>query len=100
MGFLADTSLTAPWITASFPVIRIILVILMALCSLAMIVSILMQSHTSNDISAVNGQESYYAENKGQSRDGRLKKITIAMASTIFAVIVLYFISILIYPAI
>lgn len=102
LSLLGETSpsLTPDWIVASFPIIRIILVALMSIFSIVIIVAILLQSHTSNDISVVNGQESYFAENKSQNKDGRLKKITIAMASAIFVVVVLYFVSCLIYPAV
>ena len=54
------------WVSASFPIIRIVLVCIMALCAIAMTVTILMQSNSNDDAtSALTGhvQESYYALN-------------------------------------
>ena len=66
---------TADWIVSSFPIIRIVLVCIIALCSLTLIVTTLMQSNSNDNSSqALSGgsRESYYAQNKGESRDGKL----------------------------
>lgn len=65
-------------------------------CSIVLTITSLMQSNdSSNALDAYTGssQESYYAQNKGASRDSILKKITIAMAITIFVMIILFFVS-------
>ncbi len=88
------------WVTSSFPIIRIVLVCIIALCAITLIVSTLMQSNSNDNTSqALSGgtRESYYAQNKGESRDGKLKKITTAMAITIAVCTLLYFVSLLIY---
>ena len=53
-----------------------------------------------NGTDVVTGQqESYYSKNKGGSRDGKLKRITIAVSVILAVLVVLYFVSIIIYPA-
>ena len=84
------------WVSASFPIIRIVLVCIMALCAIAMTVTILMQSNSNDDAtSALTGhvQESYYAQNKGESKNVRLARATITCISIIAVCIVLYFVT-------
>lgn len=88
------------WVTSSFPIIRIVLVCLVALCAVIMIVTTLMQSNANEDgQSALTGstQESYYAQNKGESRNVKLSRATIACVSIMAVCIVVYFVSLLIY---
>lgn len=90
----------ADWIVKSFPIIRIVLVAIMAVCAIGLIVVILLQSSTGGDnLSALKGQESYYAQNKAGTKDGRFKRLTIIFACIIFACVLLYFISCIVYPA-
>ena len=59
-----------------------------------------MQDTKEGGENAITGvQESYYSQNKGQTKEGILKKITIAMASIIAILIVLFFVTILIENA-
>lgn len=78
------------------PIFRYVMFGLIIACAIVMIITTLMQSNdTSNSIDAFTGtaQESYYSQNKGASRDAILKKITIAMAITIFVCVILFFVS-------
>ena len=88
----------ADWITKSFPIIRYVLIGIIFVCAIIMTITVLLQSENSsggtNVISGV--QESYYSQNKGETRDGKLKKTTIIMVSIIAVCIVLYFISLFI----
>ena len=87
------------WATQSFPVIRIVLFAIIAVCALALIIVILFQNEEAKGMDAITGQqESYYSQNKGDSRDGKLKIITIVLASVIAVCTLLYFISFLIVP--
>lgn len=97
-NYLLDTLYPA-WVTSSFPIIRVVLICIMALCSISLIITVLMQSNSSSGgMNAISGaQESYYAQNKGETRDGRLKKMTIIAASIIAGTIILFFVSMLIY---
>ncbi len=88
------------WVTSSFPIIRIVLVCIMAVCAVTMIITTLMQSNANDDgQSALTGvsQESYYAQNKGESRNVKLSRATIICVSIMALCIVLYFVSLLIY---
>ena len=85
------------FVTTVFPVLRYIFLALIFVCSVIMIVTTLMQSSADeNGATAITGQESYYSQNKGESRDGRLKKITTICAIVIAVCTVLYFVSLLI----
>lgn len=86
------------WVTNSFPVIRIVLFVLVVLCAIVLIITTLFQNNDSNSADVVTGQqESYYSKNKGGSRDGKLKLITIIFSITAAVCVVLYFASLLIY---
>ena len=88
------------WVTSSFPIIRIVLVCMIAICAVIMIVTTLLQSNANDDgQSALTGssQESYYAQNKGESRNVKLSRATIACVSIMAICIVLYFVSLIIY---
>ena len=88
------------WVTSSFPIIRIVLVYMIAICAVMMIVTTLLQSNANDDgQSALTGssQESYYAQNKGESRNVKLSRATIACVSIMAICIVLYFVSLIIY---
>lgn len=86
------------WISSSMPIIRIVLFCIIFACAIVMIVTILFQSEDAGSTSAITGvRDSYYSQNKGSSRDGKLKLITIIMASIIFVCAVLYLVTILLY---
>ena len=91
---LAD-NLQGDFWTTFLPILRYILFFIVIVCAITIIVTTLMQSNDSNNgIDAVMGsQESYYAQNKGSSRDGKLKLATIIMASIAVFCIILYFIT-------
>ncbi len=89
--------------TSFLPVFRYVLFGIVIACAIVMIITTLMQSNdSSQSLDAFTGggkQESYYAQNKGASRDSILKRITIAMASIIIICIILFFVSELIAGA-
>ena len=95
LSMLASEEVQSDWITKVFPVLRYILFGLIIVCAIIVIISVLLQSNSSSDEGNVitGTQESYYAQNKGSTRDGKLKIITIVMASVIAFCAVLYFIT-------
>ena len=94
-NFLLEAS--SDFITTVFPILRYIFVGVIFVCAIVMIITTLMQSSADeNGATAVTGQESYYSQNKGESRDGKLKKVTIICAIAIAVSTLLYFISFLI----
>lgn len=91
-------ALIPTWVEKSFPIIRYVIMFLIAFCALTLIVATLMQETKEGGENAITGiQESYYSQNKGKTREGILKKVTIAMASIIAILIVLFFVSLIIY---
>lgn len=92
--------LAVDFMTDVLPVVREVLIGIVLICAIGLIVSTLLQSSADeNGATAVTGQESYYSQNKGESRDGRLKKITIILSSVIAICTVLYFVTWIIMPA-
>ena len=89
----------ASWISNTFPIFQTILIILIALLSVAIIVCVLLNpSNTDGGSNAITGSnESFYSQNKGSSREGRLKKIIIISSACIFVFTVLYLILTKIY---
>lgn len=86
------------WVSESFPVIQIILVAMVALCAIALIVLVFCQESNSSGLGSLGGAEnSFYSQNKGNSREGRLKKWTYIMAGAILVLTVIYLISFRIY---
>lgn len=101
LKMLLEVANTVPdWVVSSFPIIRIALVAITALCGVTMIVTTLMQANNNEDgTAALSGgvQESYYAQNKGESRNVKLSRATIVCCSTMFVCMVLFFVSLIIY---
>ena len=82
------------FLTTVFPIIRWVFIGVIFVCSVIMIISALLQSSADeNGATALTGQESYYSQNKGESRDGKLKKATTICVIVIAACTILYFIS-------
>ncbi len=88
-----ENAATADWIAKSFPVIKIVLISVLALLAIAMIVLILMQKSNTNGVSAVTGQtNTFYNRNKGATLQGKIKVLTIVCAVCIMVVVVAYLI--------
>ncbi len=87
------TSLAPDWVVSSFPIARIVLISITVLCAIMLIVTTLMQSNSnedgSNALSGSVGQESYYAQNKGESRNVMLSRATFALISIMAICIIL-----------
>lgn len=76
-SLLLDNEIQSDFLTSFLPILRYILFGLIIASAIVLIVTTLMQSNDSNnsiDAFTGGGQESYYAQNKGASRDGILKK--------------------------
>ena len=98
LQMLAGDSSLPNWITSSFPVIQVILVSIIALCAIALIVLVFCQESNSSGLGSLGGAEnSFYSQNKGNSKEGRMKKWTYILAGIIVVLTILYFISFSIY---
>ena len=97
LKFLLDSAVQSDFVTTFFPILRYILICVIFASAILLIITTLLQSSADeNGATAITGQESYYSQNKGESRDGKLKKITTITAIVIAVCTVLYFISMLI----
>jgi len=83
------------WVTTTFPVFKTILICLVALCAVVITILVLcQQSNSQGGINGVTGSnvETYYAHNKGSTKEGRLKKATTVVAIIAAFATVLYFV--------
>lgn len=95
---LLSADLVSDWFANSIPVIRDILLILIGLCAVIIVFAILFQTSTSSDASAITGgSESFYSQNKGSSIEDKLNRLTKICAIVMIVLIVLYFVSKIIY---
>jgi len=90
-----------PWISDSFPTIRIILAIILAILSIAILVTVLMTPSQGYGIGALTGQatDTYYTKHKKQSMEGLIKKLTVIFGISAAVISVLFFVTLIIYPA-
>ena len=87
------------WVVNSFPIIKFILLILIVLSSIALIVVVLSQEGDESGTNTITGiKDTYYSQNKGMNRQGRLKKVTVILSITIAVAVVLFFVLSEIYP--
>lgn len=92
----AEGGTASDFVVNVFPVVRTILICLIVVCALVMIVTTLLQSSANQaGSSAITGgsSESYFSQNRDNSRDGKLKRTTIWMASIIGVSLVIYFVT-------
>ncbi len=82
------------WVTKSFPVFEKICLVILALLCLVMIVLVFMQitggSETNNAITG--NHDSYYAQNKSGSREGRITRLVYIVLGCIAFFSILYFV--------
>lgn len=91
--FLATTDKARPeWVVSSFPIIKLVLVILILICAVFMVVAVMMQEGNTNGMTGITGDSSdtFYNRNKGQSMQGKIKKLTIVVASLILGLCLIY----------
>lgn len=83
------------FLTTTLPILRTVFFVVVVLCAIVVIITTLLQSNNSNEgmDSLMGSQESYYAQNKGSSRDGKLKIITIVMSVIAILCIIAFFIT-------
>ena len=95
-----ESERTVSWFTYLFGnnaevlnVTKAILLVLLCMLAIAMIFIVLKQSGDPEDLGAITGNsESYYAKNKGKSKEELFKKATVWVGIGIVVVSILYFI--------
>ena len=90
-GFLCDVSAS---MAATLTTIRSILLILTAIASIAIIVAVLVQpSNPDGGRNVITGtNDSYYAQNKGDTKEGRLKKVIIICSVVILVLTIVFYV--------
>ena len=80
------------WVVKSFPIIKLILVIAILLCSIALIVAVMAQEGNSNGMTGITGDSSdtFYNRNRGQSMQGKIKKLTVICTGLILVLCLAY----------
>jgi len=91
--------LVAKWVTKVVPVIRYIILILMAIIAVATIVLVFMQiGQGGNSTNVVTGNaDSYYSQNKGGSREGRITRLIYICVGILVVLSILFFVTFNIY---
>jgi preprotein translocase subunit SecG len=82
------------WQAQTFSIIKNIVLVLIAICAIVVIVSVLFQhSNDNGGTNSITGvTESYYSENKTESREGRLKRVTVVCSSAVAVLTIVYLI--------
>ena len=83
------------WISTSFPILKGIMIGVIVFCALVITILVLcQQSNSQGGINGVTGSnvETYYAHNKGNTKEGRLNKATIIFSIIACSATILYFI--------
>lgn len=90
----------APWIVESFPIIKIVIMCLLAVLSIAMIILVIMQKSNTNGVTAISGQsDTFYNRNKGATLQGKIKILTIIDAVSILVLCIAFLVLNTIYAA-
>jgi len=92
--------MVAPWISASFPIIRIIMIVLLMLLAVAIVVSIFLQPAMADGAGAITGQSSdtYYSKHKEKNFQGLMKKLTAIFSISAAVISILFFVTLHIFP--
>lgn len=99
VDFINFLSATRPaWVTESFPIIRLVIIILMAVLSLFLILIILIQPSNSQGVGALTGQsDTYYSKNKTKNLEGVMKRLTVITSIVMLVLTIAFFVSLIIY---
>lgn len=95
LNLLLDTVGTPIFVSEGFPIIRGIIMALVALLAIAIIVIVMcMESNAEGGTNVISGtSDSFYAKNQGSSKEGRLKKAIIICGISIAVLAVLFWIT-------
>ena len=98
-NLLGATTGLPVWVTNSFPIIRQIIMVLVAVSAIALIVVTMIQpGESSGGTNVITGaSESFYSKNKASSREGRFKRLTILLSSFIAVAVIIYCVLTVIY---
>ncbi|MDD2227021.1 MAG: preprotein translocase subunit SecG [Clostridia bacterium] len=89
-----ETAIVSDFVATFIPILRIVLIGIITICAIIIIIATLLQSSANPaGSSAISGgaSESYFSQSKDNSRDGKLKRVTIWTAVVLVVCVVLYF---------
>ena len=94
-----NTLLVAKWVSKVIPVVRYIILVMLAIIAVATIVLVFMQiGQGGNSTNVVTGNaDSYYSQNKGGSREGRITRLIYICVGIIVVLSILFFVTFNIY---
>ncbi|MCH5350760.1 MAG: preprotein translocase subunit SecG [Clostridiales bacterium] len=96
MQFLSAT--VAGWVADSFPIIRLVMLILMILIGLALVLLIMFQPSSSSGMGALTGQrDTFYSKDKSKSLESVMKKITVILGVIEGVLAIIFFVTLIIY---
>ena len=91
-------SAVAGWITDSFPILRLVMIILMVVIGFILILLIMFQPSSSSGMGALTGQrDTFYSKDKSKSLESVMKKITIVLGVIEGVLAILFFVTLIIY---
>lgn len=99
---LLDTTLPN-WVTTLLPILRSVFVVLMLIAAVTIIIICMATESNAEggqNVITGNSYESFYSQNKGSTREGRLKRLLIISSVLTAVCAILYFVTLLIYPVI
>lgn len=86
------------WVVSSFPIIRIVMMVLMVLVAIALVIVIMFQPSSSSGMGALTGtRDTFYSKDKSKSLESVMKKITVILGIAEVVLAILFFVSLLIY---
>ncbi len=93
-----ENKATAGWVVNSFPIIKIVIMAILALLSLTLIVLVVMQKGDTNGSSALTGKtDTFYNRNRKTTLQGKIKILTVIIASIMMALCLIFMIMSQIY---
>ena len=102
IGLLAAATKVDPWISDSFPIIRIVLLALAVLCCAVIVVLALVSPAGKQNGNVITGSEqsdTYYSKNKAHMNEGLIKKLMVIFSIAVAVIIILFYVTVVIYPA-
>ncbi len=94
MSFLS----VAGWVSDSFPIIRIVIISLMAAVGIALIITILFQPSSTSGMGALTGQrDTFYSKDKSKSLESVMKRITVVLGIIEGVLAIVFFVTLLIF---
>ncbi len=86
------------WVSNSFPYIRMALMALEVLLAIFLIIVVLFQPGSTEGLGAISGgQDTFFGKHKGQTLEGRMKRLTIITAALLVINAAVFFITMAIY---